>query len=47
MQQYEAVLPLQLKELKLSEINRCWVQQQETGIKESWPYGKFYLFYVN
>ena len=38
MQQYEAVLPLQLK---VSEINRCWIQQQEAGIKESWPYGKF------
>jgi DNA replication protein DnaC len=41
MQQHEAVLPLQLKELKLAEINRCWHQQQEEAIKDGWSYGKF------
>lgn len=41
MQQYEAVLPLQLKELKLAEINRCWQQQQEIAIKDNWSYSKY------
>lgn len=41
MQQHEAILPLQLKELKLAETNRCWQQQQEIAIKDNWSYSKY------
>lgn len=45
MQQHEAVLPLQLKDLKLSEINHYWQQAQEGAMQESWSYSQ-YLSYL-
>jgi DNA replication protein DnaC len=45
MQQHEATLPLQLKDLKLSEINHNWQQVQECAMKNSWSYSQ-YLSYL-
>lgn len=45
MQQYEAVLPLQLKDLKLSEVSHYWQQGQDCAIQENWGYSQ-YLSYL-
>lgn len=41
MQAYEAVLPLQLKELKLSVFNAHWEQSMTTGEKNGWTYTQY------
>lgn len=41
MQSYEAVLPLQLKELKLSAINAHWEQSACDGKKQGWTYTRY------
>lgn len=45
MQQYEAMLPLQLKELKLSKVNYYWQQAQDSAIQDGWSYSQ-YLSYL-
>lgn len=45
MQTYEALLPLQLKDLKLSQIKHHWQQTQDNAIRESWSYSQ-YLSYL-
>jgi len=41
MQQYEAVLPLQLKELKLSCFNLHWQDSCDKATKGNWSYSKY------
>lgn len=41
MQQYEAVLPLQLKELKLSYFNLHWQDSSDKAIKNNWSYSQY------
>lgn len=41
MHQYEAILPLQLKGLKLSSFNTNWQDSSETATKNNWGYGKY------
>ncbi len=41
MQQYEAILPLQLKDLKLSAVNLHWQASCETATQSSWEYGRY------
>jgi DNA replication protein DnaC len=41
MQHYEAILPLQLKDLKLSSFNSNWQDSSEVATKNSWGYGKY------
>lgn len=41
MQQHEAILPLQLKSLKLSSFNSYWQDSSETAIKNSWEYSQY------
>lgn len=45
MQQYEAVLPLQLKSLKLSTFNMHWESIAESAKQNGWAYGH-YLFHL-
>jgi DNA replication protein DnaC len=45
MQKHEAVLPLQLKSLKLSSFNMHWQDSNETAIKNNWEYSQ-YLSYL-
>jgi len=45
MQKHEAVLPLQLKSLKLSSFNMYWQDGNETAIKNNWEYSQ-YLSYL-
>jgi len=41
MQQYKAVLPLQLKSLKLSSFNQNWDECSEVAAKAGWDYGHY------
>jgi len=41
MQQYEAILPLQLKNLKLSIFNSHWESIAESAKKNGWAYGQY------
>jgi DNA replication protein DnaC len=41
MQQYEAVLPLQLKNLKLSIFNSKWEAAAESAKQEGWTYSQY------
>lgn len=41
MQHYEAVLPLQLKNLKLSAINANWQNIATLAEKDNWLHGKY------
>lgn len=41
MQQYEAVLPLQLKDLKLSIFNSKWEAVAESAKQEGWTYSQY------
>ena len=41
MQQYKAVLPLQLKGLKLSSFNLHWQDSAETAEKHHWAYSQY------
>lgn len=41
MQQYEAVLPLQLKELKLSSFNLHWQESCDKATKGNWSYSQY------
>jgi len=41
MQQYEAVLPLQLKNLKLSTFNSYWESIAESAKQNAWTYGHY------
>jgi DNA replication protein DnaC len=45
MQQHEAILPLQLKSLKLSSFNLYWQDSNETALKNNWEYSQ-YLSYL-
>ena len=45
MQQYEAILPIQLKNLKLSAINMNWENVAESARQQGWSYSK-YLSYL-
>jgi len=45
MQHYEAVLPLQLKNLKLSTFNAQWEGVAESAKQQGWNYGR-YLSYL-
>ena len=45
MQQYEAILPLQLKELKLSSFNINWQESDDIATENNWSYGQ-YLSYL-
>ena len=45
MLQHEAILPLQLKSLKLSSFNSHWQDGSETAIKDNWAYSQ-YLSYL-
>lgn len=41
MQQHEAILPLQLKNLKLSSFNLHWQDSNEIAVKNNWEYSKY------
>ena len=41
MQQYEAMLPLQLKSLKLSTITANWLQTKVHAEKQGWTYSQY------
>lgn len=41
MQQYEAVLPLQLKELALSSFNAHWMDSADSAQKQGWTYSQY------
>jgi DNA replication protein DnaC len=41
MQQYEAVLPLQLKQLKLATFNSSWERAATSAQQEGWNYGRY------
>lgn len=41
MRQHEAILPLQLKSLKLSSFNSCWQDSNEAAIKNNWEYSQY------
>ena len=41
MQQHEAILPLQLKSLKLSSFNMYWQDCNETALKNNWEYSQY------
>ncbi len=41
MQPYEAVLPLQLKDLKLSMFNMHWQDSQQIATENSWVYSQY------
>lgn len=41
MQPYEAVLPLQLKNLKLSSFNSQWESAAESAKQNAWAYGRY------
>lgn len=41
MQQYEAVLPLQLKELALSSFNAHWANSADSATKQGWTYSQY------
>ena len=41
MQPYEAILPLQLKELKLSAIYTDWEQSAISGEQQGWTYSQY------
>jgi len=41
MQQHEAILPLQLKSLKLSSFNLYWQDSGETAVKNNWEYSQY------
>ena len=41
MQQHEAILPLQLKTLKLSSFNLYWQDSSATAIKNNWEYSQY------
>lgn len=45
MQKHEAVLPLQLKSLKLSSFSMYWQDGNETAMKNNWEYSQ-YLSYL-
>lgn len=45
MQQYEAALPLQLKELRLSMFQKEWPKTQELATKNNWGHSQ-YLSYL-
>lgn len=45
MQPYEAVLPLQLKQLKLATFNMNWEPLAESAQQKSWTYG-YYLSHL-
>ena len=45
MQQHEAILPLQLKNLKLSTFNLYWEDTNDKAVKNNWEYSK-YLSYL-
>lgn len=41
MQQYEAILPIQLRDLKLATFNLHWQDASKTALNKSWDYGKY------
>lgn len=41
MQRYDAILPIQLKSLKLSAINANWECLAESAAQEGWSYSKY------
>lgn len=41
MQQHEAILPLQLKSLRLSSFNLYWQDSHETAVKNNWEYSQY------
>ncbi len=41
MRQHEAILPLQLKNLKLSSFNLYWQDSNETAVKNNWEYSQY------
>jgi DNA replication protein DnaC len=41
MQPYEAILPLQLKNLKLSMFAMCWQDVEQTAIQNHWGYSQY------
>ena len=41
MKPYEAMLPLQLKQLKLAAFNLHWQESMETAVKNQWHYGHY------
>ena len=41
MQQFEASLPLQLKELRLATFQKNWKTNQEIATQESWSYSQY------
>ena len=45
MQQHEAILPIQLRDLKLATFNLYWQDASKTALNKSWDYGK-YLSYL-
>ncbi|MBC8410245.1 MAG: ATP-binding protein [Rhodobacteraceae bacterium] len=47
MQQHEAVLPLQLKELNLSSFNMNWQQCNEIATENNWSYSKYLSYMCN